>query len=60
VQAAVRQIAELRDARKCPQPLKNWKDVTVIETAVRVVRNAQPSAATASRDLLKSNASCSN
>ena len=41
IQAVMRRMADLHEAGTCPDALKPWKDITVIGTAVRVVRSAQ-------------------
>ena len=40
IQAVMRRMADLHEAGTCPDALKPWKDITVIGTAVRVVRSA--------------------
>jgi len=41
IQAVMRRMADLHEAGTCPDALKPWKDITVIGTAVRVVRSAE-------------------
>jgi 16S rRNA G1207 methylase RsmC len=41
IQAVMRRMADLQEAGTCPDALKPWKDITVIGTAVRVVRSAE-------------------
>ena len=41
IQAVMRKMADLHDAGECPAAIRDWKDITVIGTAVRVVRSAE-------------------
>ena len=41
IQAVMRRMADLHEAGTCPDAIKPWKDITVIGTAVRVVRSAE-------------------
>jgi hypothetical protein len=41
VESAVRRLADLNERNECPQALRGVKEIATIETAVRVVRNAE-------------------
>ena len=40
-QDVMRKLADLHEARACPAAVKDWRHTTEIETAVRVVKNAE-------------------